>query len=72
MHVYPSNACFVPKETRTGGMGHHSNEVIGICEMLCRSYNPMPLPKKHMILTVELFSLKISFKILPIFIYNQY
>lgn len=26
----------------------------------------MPLPKKHMILTVELFILKISFKILPI------
>lgn len=31
----------------------------------------MPLPKKHMILTVELFSRIISFKILPIlFIIN--
>lgn len=31
----------------------------------------MPLPKKHMILTVKLFILKISFKILPIlFIIN--
>lgn len=28
------------------GMGHHRNEVIGICEMFCRSCKPHASPKE--------------------------